>query len=96
MLARNCDTIHQYHGPGRRHARTDDELLVLRRVFDGIRYKVARDAPWSHIPHRYGTWPNLYHRYVNDRNRGDFARMLSTLRGRPEAERVVRWLEEVT
>jgi transposase len=71
------------------------ELLSLRRAFSGNRYKFSRDVPWSHIPPRYGTWHNVYQRYMNYRDGGDFARMLEVLRGQAGAERVVKWLETV-
>jgi len=75
--------------------RSDYELLKVRRAFDGNRYKFAHGVPWTQLPDRYGSWTSIRQRYVNYRDRGDFARMLDALRGQPGAAGLVKWLESV-
>lgn len=76
-------------------ARSSEELLSLRRTFDGIRYRFAQGAAWSKIPKRYGNWRNIYQRYRNHGRAELFARMYQLIQHQAGAERLVMWLEEM-
>lgn len=84
LLAPLVQSMNGYRGLPRSHAK----FMAARRAFDGIRCKYDQGGPWRQTPRRYGATQNLYHRYVNYRDRGDSSRMLQAIQHQPGAGRL--------
>ncbi|MFI5558554.1 transposase [Amycolatopsis japonica] len=71
------------------------ELILLRRSYNGIRYRFSKKVPWSRLPRRYGSEGSVYQRFYLDRKNGIFADLAQSLRGVPRGVRLAAWLKLV-
>lgn len=62
-----------------------------RQLIDGIRWRTRTGAPWRDVPPRYGTWQRVYGLFRAWQRAGIWARILSDLQGRAEAEGLITW-----
>lgn len=67
---------------------------IVRQATNGMLWRQAHPGNLP-LPTRYGSGPNVNARKANYRKWGVFARMLTGLEGKPEAERLVAWLRGV-
>ncbi|WP_109528671.1 transposase [Nocardia aurea] len=80
---------------------TDERVLSQherdrrRRLFNGIRFKLIREVPWSHLPARYGPYRSIYQMYRYNQTGGLFVRLREALHGYPAALQLVAWLDAV-
>jgi transposase len=68
-------------------------LQRARRSINGWLYRHAENCTFSQIPRRYGKPNAIQQKEFLWRKTGLFERMLAGLRGKPEAVRLVEWLE---
>ncbi len=74
--------------------RSNRELEVKRRVFDGIRFKMAHHIQWQAVPDRYDA-ASVYFNYRRYQKIGLFDRLYQALRSNSQARRIVEWLEQI-
>src|SRR3954447_13067082 len=62
-----------------------------RQLIDGIRWRTRTGAPWRDVPVRYGSWQRVYGLFRAWQRAGVWARILSDLQGRAEADGLITW-----
>lgn len=62
-----------------------------RQLIDGIRWRVRVGAPWRDVPAAYGSWQAVYGLFRRWQRSGVWARILSRLQARADAEGLITW-----
>ena len=63
----------------------------VRRLLDGIRWRVRAGAPWRDVPSRYGPWQSVYGLFRRWQRDGTWKRLLSALQALADAAGHVTW-----
>ena len=81
----------------RHHGKAGRPWLPHRTVVDGILRVLRTGAPWRDLPERYGKWNTVFARFNRWRRDGTWARILSALLDKREADaRYLRRLRSVS
>ena len=62
-----------------------------RQLIDGIRWRVRAGAPWRDVPPAYGPWQTVYGLLRRWQRDGTWARVLTGLQARADAEGLITW-----
>ncbi|MFF8805600.1 IS5 family transposase [Streptomyces omiyaensis] len=62
-----------------------------RRLMDGVRWRVRTGAPWRDLPREYGPWQKVYGLFRRWQRRGVWARLLTLLQARADADGLIIW-----
>jgi transposase len=62
-----------------------------RQLIDGIRWRTRTGAPWRDMPAEYGPWQTVYGLFRRWQRAGVWARILSALQARADAEGRITW-----
>jgi transposase len=62
-----------------------------RQLIDGIRWRVRAGAPWRDMPVAYGPWQTVYGLFRRWQRDGTWARVLTGLQARADAEGLITW-----
>jgi transposase len=62
-----------------------------RQLIDGIRWRVRTGAPWRDVPDCYGHWQSVYGLYRRWRRNGTWARIVTGLQARADADGLITW-----
>jgi transposase len=62
-----------------------------RQLIDGIRWRVRTGAPWRDVPDCYGHWQSVYGLYRRWQRDGSWARILTGLQARADADGLIMW-----
>jgi transposase len=62
-----------------------------RQLIDGIRWRVRAGAPWRDVPPGYGPWQTVYGLLRRWQRDGTWARVLTGLQARADAEGLITW-----
>jgi transposase len=62
-----------------------------RQLIDGIRFRVRTGVPWRDLPARYGPWPTVYGLFRRWQRDGTWARIVTDLQARADAEGLIAW-----
>jgi transposase len=63
----------------------------LRRLLDGIRWRVRAGAPWRDVPPEYGPWQSVYGLFRRWQRDGTWKQLLSALQALADAAGHVTW-----
>jgi transposase len=62
-----------------------------RQLIDGIRFRVRTGVPWRDLPARYGPWQTVYGLFRRWQRDGTWARFVTDLQARADAEGLITW-----
>lgn len=62
-----------------------------RQIFDGIWWRARTGSPWRDVPDRYGPWETVYSVFRRWQIDGTWARVLSGLQAKADADGVIEW-----
>jgi len=62
-----------------------------RQLIDGIRWRVRAGAPWRDVPSVYGPWQTVYGLLRRWQRDGTWARVLTGLQARADAQGLITW-----
>jgi transposase len=62
-----------------------------RQLIDGIRFRVRTGVPWRDLPERYGPWQTVYGLFRRWQRDGTWARIVTDLQARADAEGLIIW-----
>lgn len=85
----------QRRGPYGMRDRPLVELTSKRRTFDAVRFKLAHQVPWSHLPSRYGPWQSIYQMYRHYQANGLFVHLRDALQENSHAKDLVSSLDQM-
>jgi transposase len=63
----------------------------LRRLLDGIRWRVRAGAPWRDVPPEYGPWPSVYGLFRRWQRDGTWREVVAALQALADAAGHVTW-----
>ena len=62
-----------------------------RQLIDGIRWRTRAGVPWRDVPERYGPWQTVYGLFRRWQRDGTWARIVTGLQARADAEGLIIW-----
>ncbi|MFD0432162.1 IS5 family transposase [Streptomyces zhihengii] len=63
----------------------------LRRLIDGIRWRVRTGAPWRDLPSEYGPWQTVYGHFRRWQRDGVWSAVLTRMQARADAAGLITW-----